>query len=145
MTDAAVRTAPPSPLAERFWSIARGQDVDCDPVEPVGVVSQVLAILDALDRGERGAPVSVHTLSFLKLLRESEQRGDLSYAAPEQICGEMLDERSLVFSVGVLLFERLTGRHPFGADKQRRVAKVPPPSRPGTLPVRRARRSGLPR
>ena len=51
MTDAAVRSAPPSPLAERFWSIARGQDVDREPVEPVDIVRQVLAILDARAAG----------------------------------------------------------------------------------------------
>ena len=95
-------------------------------MSPVSVVKHVLAVLDALDRGETGADLSVHTISFLNLLRESEQRGDLSYASPEQIRGETLDERSLVFSVGVLLFERLTGRHPFGAEGNapRRIARI---------------------
>jgi len=116
-------------LAERFWSIARareGTGLDGDSVDPAVVVRHVLAILDALARGESAGPVSVRTFSFLKLLRESEQRGDLSYAAPEQISGDLLDERSLVFSVGVLLFERLTGRHPFGAEGNsvRRVARI---------------------
>lgn len=128
----AVASAPerhPVSLSERFWSIARvrsGTGVEGDSVDPVLVVRHVLSIMDALDRGESAGPVSVRTISFLKLLRESEQRGDLSYAAPEQISGEMLDERSLVFSVGVLLFERLTGRHPFGAEGNsvRRVARI---------------------
>lgn len=128
----AVASAPerrPASLSERFWSIARvrsGTGVEGDSVDPVLVVRHVLSILDALRRGEGAGPVSVRTISFLKLLRESEQRGDLSYAAPEQISGEMLDERSLVFSVGVLLFERLTGRHPFGAEGNsvRRVARI---------------------
>lgn len=119
----------PASLSERFFSIARvrgGTGVEGDSVDPVMVTRHVLSILDALDRGEGAGPVSVRTISFLKLLRESEQRGDLSYAAPEQITGEMLDERSLVFSVGVLLFERLTGRHPFGAEGNnvRRVARI---------------------
>jgi hypothetical protein len=36
-----------------------------------------------------------------------------------------VDERSLVFSVGVLLFEKLTGRHPFGADgNPQRLARM---------------------
>jgi hypothetical protein len=88
-------------------------------------VSHVLAILDRLDQGEFGDGVSVNTLSFLQLLRSHEVGGDLSYASPEQIRGEVMDERSLVFSVGVLIFERLTGRHPFGVTSSaRRIARI---------------------
>lgn len=111
-------------LAERFFSLARDMDVSPTDRSPVAAVRHVLAVLDALERGESGSEVSVNTLSFLALLRESEQRGDLCYASPEQIRGESLDERSLVFSVGVLLFERLTGRHPYGRDHERRVARI---------------------
>jgi hypothetical protein len=114
-------------LAERFWAIARVMDMPGrDQSDPVSVVRHVLAVLDALDRGESGADLSVQTLSFLKLLRESENQGDFAYASPEQVRGESLDERSLVFSVGVLLFERLTGRHPFGAEgnSPRRAARI---------------------
>lgn len=117
-------------LSERFWSIARGMDSgrsEPDQVKPVAVVRHVLAVLDALERGEgQDGSLSINTVSFLKLLREHELRGDLSYASPEQIRGETMDERSLVFSVGVLLFERLTGRHPFGAEGNypRRVARI---------------------
>ncbi len=112
-------------LAERFWSLAKAMKHKGDPNDPVSIVRHVLRILDALDRGEQGNVVSVATVSFLKLLRESEINGDLSYASPEQIRGEMVDERSLVFSVGVLLFERLTGRHPFGAEASgRRLSRI---------------------
>lgn len=117
---------PAQTLAERFWSIARAHEADAgDDTDPVAVVEHVLAILDALDRGEVGDGVSVSTLSFLQLLRSHEVGGDLSYASPEQIRGEEMDERSLVFSVGVLMFERLTGRHPFGlTQSERRIARI---------------------
>jgi len=116
---------PTMKLAERFWSLAKAMPHKGDPDDPVAVVRHVLTILDALDRGEQANVVSVATVSFLKLLRQSEIKGDLSYASPEQIRGEMVDERSLVFSVGVLLFERLTGRHPFGAEASgRRVSRI---------------------
>lgn len=113
-------------LSERFWSLAKGMNRASRDGDPVACVKHVLAVLDALHRGESGGELSVHTVSFLKLLRECELRGDSSYASPEQLRGESLDERSLVFSVGVLLFERLTGRHPFGAEnnQRRQLARI---------------------
>jgi hypothetical protein len=88
-------------------------------------VRHVLSILDSLAAGEVGDGVSQCSLSFLTLLRQSQELGDLSYASPEQARGEAVDERSLVFSVGVLLFEELTGRHPFGQSMNaRRFARM---------------------
>src|SRR3954466_5690241 len=118
---------PPGSLAERFWSIVKSgsQSEDETSPEPRAVVRHVLRILDALAAGEVGDALSQSTVSFLQLLRQQEQAGDLSYASPEQARGESLDERSLVFSVGILLFEELTGRHPFGAMASgRRFARI---------------------
>lgn len=43
-------------------------------------------------------------------------KGKLSYMSPEQISGESLDHRSDLFSLGVILFELLTGRKLFPDD-----------------------------
>ncbi len=42
--------------------------------------------------------------------------GTAQYMSPEQIKGEQLDRRSDIYSLGVTLFEMVSGRHPFEAD-----------------------------
>ena len=39
--------------------------------------------------------------------------GSFHYMSPEQLCGQTVDERSDIFSVGVMVFEVLTGQTPF--------------------------------
>lgn len=48
--------------------------------------------------------------------------GSVHYISPEQACGQNTDEKSDIYSVGVMLFEMLTGKLPFEADSAVSVA-----------------------
>jgi len=62
--------------------------------------------------------------------------GTPAYASPEQVQGEDLDERSDLYSLGVVIFEMVTGRRPFVADAVNQLLLMhveDPPPPPGDL------------
>jgi hypothetical protein len=85
------------------------------PAEQLATVQRTLALIDELQRASTSQADDAVSRSR-QLLEQASGRGELSYAAPEQIRGEGGDDRSLVFSVGVILFAQLTGHHPFGDE-----------------------------
>jgi serine/threonine protein kinase len=114
---------PSTTFADRFWALAPGPattDVP-EPLHTIVIVRHFLAVLDELQKGPRKLVPALGAM-----LRSAEVDGCVSYASPEQLNGEPLDTRSVVFSLGVVLFEKLAGRHPFGAEnnRPRRITRI---------------------
>jgi serine/threonine-protein kinase len=64
--------------------------------------------------------------------------GTAPYMSPEQVLGQPVGAASDVFSLGTLLYEMLTGRHPFaassGVDTMHRVLHETPPKASSIVP-----------
>ena len=81
--------------------------------------------------------VKVMDFGIAKMASSSKTHTDIvlgtpTYMSPEQIAGKRVDGRSDIFSLGVVMFELLTGRPPFTADNVSAllfaIAHTPQPS-----------------
>jgi serine/threonine-protein kinase len=73
--------------------------------------------------------------SNMQRTRVGQIKGKLGYMSPEQAAGDKLDRRSDVFALGIVLYQLVTGKHPFRGDNEyatlvriRAQAPAEPPS-----------------
>jgi hypothetical protein len=70
------------------------------------------------------------------LTTEGQKFGTQPYASPEQLLGRELDHRTDLWSLGVVLFEMLSGKRPFSVDAINQIHEINngPPAFPSMTP-----------
>src|SRR5947199_164479 len=96
----------------RALEVAHEQGVIHRDIKPQNIVVEPSGVLKVMDFGI--ARLASRTMDP-GLTKEGMSIGTPDYMSPEQLSGKELDARSDLYSVGVVLFECLTGRLPFEA------------------------------
>jgi eukaryotic-like serine/threonine-protein kinase len=99
-------------------SSAHGAGIVHRDIKPENVMIRRDGIVKVVDFGlaKRTGPRAAmeHPSTWIELTGTGVVAGTACYMSPEQALGEPIDQRSDLFSVGILLYEMATGQRPFG-------------------------------
>ena len=109
-----------------------------DHAHTLGVIHRDLKPANLMVRGDGSVVVMdfgiARVLARARQTRSGNMVGTLEYISPEQVQGKEVDGRADLYSLGVMLYEMLTGRLPFIANTEydllrAHVELTPPPPR----------------
>ena len=127
MREARARGGIPLPLAVRIVKQAasglHAAHELCDEAgAPVGLVHRDVSpqnILVGYDGSVKVIDFGVAKASSnMQRTNVGQIKGKVAYMAPEQAVGDPVDRRTDVFALGVVLYQLVTGKHPFRADNE---------------------------
>ena len=111
------------------WEVAPAIELMRTIGEGLGEIHEHGSIHGHLDKGGEARLAGFYPSTIGKILREKTSGGrlviDPAYIAPEQVSGaSKVDNRADIYSLGVILFELLTGQKPFSSSNPLQAAMM---------------------
>ena len=78
-------------------------------------------------------PPGPEALTDMVITERGAILGTVFYMSPEQLREEELDPRSDIFSFGIVMYEMLSGHHPFASDSSTAIIPSAHPPEPGDV------------